>query len=305
MSIVKIIMMQKNEGENLARWLAHYHTLFGSENLYIFDNGSSDPYTLSLLQEAEYRGVHVDRTLTQPQDWQRKGAHFTSIIEAFDRDEIYDFVLPVDCDEILCLLTKDGISLEKKAILEEFSRLKQSRCAFGMNFSLFNVPNKPGWYAPNRHFPKGFVPSHCQAIIDDGHHFPISQEENTRYITRFTYLHHHHRPFKEMQEHAREKLALEVDITDRTALLQHAQHARPGGHLVHILLEDQHHYEHIYDAEIQIFFDGSGIILKTPQGIRFWDGDAYLARHPDVASYAPGPLNHYLMYGYYEKRELS
>lgn len=305
MSIVKVMMMQKNEGNYLARWLAHYQYLFGAHNLYIFDNGSDDPYTLSLLQEAQYQGVHVDRTLSQKEDWQRKGAHFTSMIEALDRDEHYDFALPVDCDEIICVFTERGLSLNKNDILEEFSRLKSFRCAFGMNFSLFNVPNHHGWYAPNRHFPKGFVPARCQAIIDDGHHFPISQEDNTRLITRLTYLHHHHRPFNEMQELSRQKLALEVDIHDRNKLLEHAQHARPGGHLVRFLLEEKKDYEQMYNNEIQFFFDGGDIILKTPQGVRFWNKDAYLKRHPDVASYEPGPLNHYLMYGYHEKRELS
>lgn len=303
-------MMQKNEGNRLARWLAHYSKLFGMKNLFIFDNGSDDPYTLVLLREAEYAGAKIDRSLTDPKDWQAKGGHFTDIIASMDENEDYDFALPVDCDEILCVFTKTGLSLDKRDILLEFERLRPFRCAFSLNLSLFNLPPNPdrleqhiGWYAPNRHFPKGFVPARCQARIDDGHHFPLSEEQPDQIPTCLTYLHHHHRPWQEMLDLSRQKLALEVDINDPDMLIEHARHARPGGHLVGFLHDTPESYAARYQNEVHIFFEGGSVLLNTPKGLKFWNAAHYLAHHPDVTGYIPGPLNHYLMYGFSEGRD--
>lgn len=307
MPIVKVMMMQKDEGPRLTRWLAHYGHIFGMENLIIFDNGSHDPLTLSLLKEAERHGSHVRYDLRRTGDFREKGQHFTNVIASLDHDIHYDFALPVDCDEILCVFTEDGLSLHKNDILAEFERLTPYRSAFTIHLSLFNVPQKDGWYAPRRLFPKGFVPAHCGARIDNGHHFPVSNEDPTATLTRFTYLHHHHRPYQEMMRRARAKLALEVDdISDLEKLREHERQGLPGGHLVHTILQTRRRYNATYDNEIQLYFQGSGVLLRRPHDkeLYVWNAQRYLERHPDTASYDPGPLSHYLTYGAPEGREL-
>ncbi|QHI95649.1 hypothetical protein GT348_04670 [Aristophania vespae] len=305
MLTIKIIMMQKNEGPALARWLAHYGAIFGIPNLIILDNGSTDPLTLSLLNEAEYRGAVIERNLTNPEDFQHKGRHLTALIHALDHDEEYDFAIPVDCDEILGIFTPEGLSIEKNTILAEFAALKSHRGAFAISPSLFNVPEKKGWYSPNRHFPKGFVPSRCGAVIDDGHHFPSSMEIAGQLPTKFTYFHHHNRPYHEMQNYSRAKLSLEIeDVNDIEKLRERERLALPGGHLVRSLLLTEKEYGAIYEKEVQLFFEGNSVILRTPKGVRLWDANLYLKRHPDTHHYGPGPLCHYLMHGFLEGREL-
>lgn len=305
MSVTKIIMMQKNEGPFLARWLAHYSFIFGTHNLIILDNGSTDSYTLSLLNEAEYRGAIIERNFTRPEDFQHKGRHFTTLISALDQDSDYDFALPVDCDELLAVFTPSGLSVEKEKILAEFDKLKGQRSGFSITPSLFNVPGQPGWFSPNRHFPKGFVPSRCGAVIDDGQHFPASMEVEGQIPTKFTYLHFHNRPYEEMQAYCRAKLSLELDdVTDEAKLREHERLARPGGHMVRSLLLDEAGYQKIYDHEVQLYFNGAGVLLRTADTIRLWDAPRYLAQHPDTQAYGAGPLCHYLMHGFPEGREL-
>ncbi|MXV44541.1 hypothetical protein GS501_05695 [Saccharibacter sp. 17.LH.SD] len=307
MAIVKVMMMQKNEGPRLARWLTHYGQIFGMENLLIFDNGSSDKFTISLLNEAEYRGAHVRRDLNRPVDFQMKGQHYNNVIASLDHDEEYDFALPVDCDETLCVFTEGGLSLDARDIHAEFERLKSYRGAFSIGLSLFNVPNREGWYAPNRFFPKGFVPARCGARIDNGHHFPTSSEVPESFLTRFTYLHNHHRPYREMIRNARAKLALEVEnVTDKELLREHARRALPGGHLVHLLLGTQADYYTMYKNEVQLYFQGNDVLLQEPgkKNVRYWDAKRYRECHPDTVVYEAGLLSHYLTYGAPEGREL-
>ncbi|MXV35373.1 MULTISPECIES: glycosyltransferase family 2 protein [unclassified Saccharibacter] len=307
MPVVKVLMMQKDEGPRLARWLTHYGQIFGMKNLILFDNGSQDPFTLALLKEAERHGCHVRYDLTSTGDFREKGQHFTNVIASLDHDVHYDFALPVDCDELLCAFTEDGLSLQKEAIYEELERLKPCRGPLTINLSLFNVPQQEGWYAPRRLFPKGFVPARCGARIDNGHHFPTSQEEPNSTLTRFTYLHNHHRPYQEMINRAKAKLALEVnDISDLEELREHESKGLPGGHLVRTILQNRRQYNATYNNEVQLYFRGNGILLRRPREkeVHIWDSQRYLERHPDTASYVPGPLSHYLTYGAPEGREL-
>lgn len=304
---VKVMMMQKNEGPRLARWIMHYGQLFGMENLIIFDNGSQERFTLSLLKEAKHRGSQVRYDLNKSGDFREKGQHFTNVIAALDHEEKYDFALPVDCDEIICAFTPDGMSLHKSDILAEFSRLLPCRGPLTINLSLFNVPEKEGWFAPRRCFPKGFVPSYCGARIDNGHHFPTSSENPVPTLTRLTYLHNHHRPYQEMLRSARLKLSLEVkDINNLDELREHERKGWPGGHLVQTILQSKKEYHATYKDEIQLYFHGNGVLLKRPHTdeLCIWDAQRYLERHPDTAGYDPGPLNHYLTYGAPEGREL-
>lgn len=310
--IVKVMMMQKDEGPRLARWLTHYACLFGMENLLIFDNGSEEVTTLALLDEAERCGAHVRRDLDTAFDFQNKGGHFTNVIRSLNQDAEYDFALPVDCDELLCVFTETGLSLGKADILAEFARLKPWGCPFRIELSLFNLPGDghEGWYAPNRHFHKGFVPAYHDATIDNGHHAPALANTTDVKMTRFVYLHSHNRPYQEMIDLSRAKLMPEMespdDVFDRQKILAHLSRPHcPGSHLCHMLLRSHDEYETLYRDEVHIYFrEGLPLIRSRSDRLHVWNSHAYLARHPDVAGYESGPLAHYLMYGFPEGRSL-
>lgn len=303
-------MMQKNEGDTLARWLMHYSTLFGFENLTILDNGSTDLRTISMLQSAESAGVTVRWDLNQPHDFHRKGGHLTNIVRGWDGMFDYDFALPVDCDELLAVFTEAGLSCRRDAIHDAFDVLKGRLCAFRIETSLFNVPARDGWYAPVRHFHKGFVPARSILVCDDGHHEPRSRLVDEIISSSFTYLHDHHGRYVDWQAKLRNKVAGLVDPDDTVAL--QAYISRPhaeGAHAVEALLTSEARYLELYGTEIQVM-PGRGLsdmVLLEGPGVpaRFWDPQAYLAINPDVRGYEIGSLQHYLRHGFLEGRRLG
>ncbi len=311
MAIVRVVMMQRDEGTALARWITHYAWLFGFENLTILDNGSVDPQTLSILDTVEKQGVTVRRDLNQPHDFHRKGGHLTRIIQGWDGLYNYDFALPVDCDELLAVFTEDGLSLDKTAIHEAFDALKGTDCALRIDTSLFNVPGRPGWYAPIRHFHKGFVAAKTISICDDGQHEPRSAVRDEFKSTVFTYLHNHHLPYTDWRERLKNKVSGLVDVNDDAALRAYlTQPHAEGAHAVEALLVTPEEYMHLYDDSVRVFVGVGSTPITFVEGpevkTTVWNTDAYLAAHPDVKQhYTIGALQHYLRDGFREKRPLT
>ena len=303
---VRVIMMQKNEGDALARWLAHYVALFTAPNLTILDNGSTEELTRGLLAAAERIGVRVIYDYTTEHDFQQKGGHFGNIIKSWDNDLEYDFALPLDCDEILCAFTPDGLTLDHGAIRAELTRLRGIRSALRLDMSLFNVPARPGWFAPVRHFHKGFLPSRSLDMLDNGQHDPSSRLEPGHRSTRLTYLHWHYRQYADTVARAREKLRPFVDVDDSDALKHYALLPQaPSVHAVDTLLQSEEEFLSIFDGEVRVFVEGGSTVNLIEDGRRIsaWDGSRYLEANPDVAAhYELTALHHYLRYGFTEGR---
>lgn len=158
-AVVRVVMMQRDEGALLMAWLSHYSGLFGMERLTIFDNGSTDPLTLHLLARAETCGATVRRDFTDPADFHAKGLHFVNEMRRWDAGPDYDFALPVDCDEFLAVVCDETISPRRADVHQEFARLVGERRALRIGTSLFNVVDRPGWFAVDTDFIKGFVPA--------------------------------------------------------------------------------------------------------------------------------------------------
>ena len=51
-------MMQKDESELLDYWLSYHGEIFGFENLYVFDNGSTDSNLQCVLEK--YAGLGIN-----------------------------------------------------------------------------------------------------------------------------------------------------------------------------------------------------------------------------------------------------
>ena len=307
MSEVRVLMMQRDEGDTLARWLGHYGGLFGYENLHIFDNGSQDRFTLELLREAESNGSRLYRGFDTQHDFQNKGGHFGNIIRHLDNSERYDFALPLDCDEILAVFTEAGLSTDHAAILAEIDTLKGETASLRLDMSMFNVPERPGWFAPDRHFVKGFLPANSIDILDNGQHEPKSRLKQGHVRTRLTYLHYHNRPFEVARALARKKLSDLVDVDDRKALRAYAKvPGAPGTHLIRTLFMSRADYVHRYEQEVQVFVPpgGASNLLLEHGKTMVWDAEAYLDRNPDVRRYELTALHHYLKHGFIEGRKL-
>lgn len=306
---VRVVMMQRDEGDMLLRWLSHYSGLFGFENLSIMDNGSTDPFTLEILRIAEQRGVRIYWDLGTKHDFVNKGGHVANIIRHWDASFDYDFALPVDCDEFLGVLTDDGLATSAAAVLTELDRLRSMRTALRIDMSLFNVPGRPGWFSPDRHFHKGFLPANSLATMDNGYHAPESRHAPGYETTRLVYLHWHNRSFKAVVERARRKLGNLVDVDNCDALIEYEKKPKaPSAHLVKTVLMTPEEYADKYKQELNFFAasPGEGLnFLSHSTWLRPWDPHRYLAANKDVRAYALGPLHHYLKLGFLEGRLLG
>ncbi|WP_406586315.1 glycosyltransferase family 2 protein [Asaia lannensis] len=310
-------MMQRDEGAMLMAWLSYYGRLFGFEHLTVFDNGSCDPLTLHLLAQAERCGVTVRRDRRDMDDFHAKGLHFAEQIRAWDREGGYDFALPVDCDEFIAVVDDNGLSTSASRIMGEFDRLRGERRALRIGSSLFNLPSRPGWFAVDTDFIKGFLPARSIATMDNGHHNPTSSLASGFALSRFTYLHWHNRDFAQMQQRARLKLSSPLlDPDDRTSLLRYASTPNlPGRHLVDLLLEDEAHYLTRYDGMLQAYMpwaaspsavpihvENGPVLLRDARGAKPWSSADYPGAQGDIEPWPLGPLLHYFLHGWAEGR---
>ena len=83
-------MMQKDETILLEPWLRYHGYLFGFENLFVFDNGSTDAATIGLLEEFAGFGVNVRYDHATGGDFDCKGEIAGELIRAFQQDRRYE-----------------------------------------------------------------------------------------------------------------------------------------------------------------------------------------------------------------------
>jgi hypothetical protein len=335
MARVKCVMMQRDEDALLDPWLRWYTALFGARNLLVLDNGSVLPAVRDRLAVAEAEGVAVVRGHDAPQDFLDKGLHVEAAIRRFDAAAAadpaangYDFALPLDCDEFLAVWTADGLSCEPDAIHAALDGLRGVRSALGIEMSLFNAPNRPGWFVADT-LEKGFLPANSVQDVDHGFHRPRSRLQDGTCWTRLCFLHFHNKPFDTLRAHARRKLDGLVDHGDPDAL---RRYAGINAHLVPYFFIRQDQYEgmpdHLLTVRLPSFArraavlelgsmldwparsiaaaatDGP-ILVRSPEGtVAPFDGAAYLAANPDVVRAGVMPLQHYLRHGWREGRPL-
>src|SRR4051794_8936502 len=120
---IACLMMQKDEDILLRPWLLYHGYLFGFENLYVFDNGSSSEAVLATLQAFAAVGVNVDFTHDRPEDFEFKGEVIGRTIKEFRQDDRYDIALPLDCDEFLAVRGSAGVTCNRNEILAELGRI--------------------------------------------------------------------------------------------------------------------------------------------------------------------------------------
>jgi hypothetical protein len=335
MAVVKCLMMQRDEDLLLEPWLRYNGYLFGFENLYVFDNGSTKPGVIKTLDRYEQTGVRVLRHLSTPQHYLTRGHHFAAFIQHLDETETHDLVMLLDCDEFLALFTESGLTCERTAIHRYLDRLVGSRDVLGLYTTTFNVPGKPGWFWPQRGS-KRFFSRDTIGVLDRGFHTAMSRKSDRIFDTDLTHLHYHHKPHRTVVEQAKRKLRAFVDVTDRQAL---ARHTGSGAHLTrHLLMSEQEYLTQFVD-KLLIRFDGlsraltalgiksallnppgslgqvgdgaDGLIVSAPTtrapgeiGQTIFNGALYRAANPDIAFLKGSAAAHFVTFGYQEGRPL-
>jgi hypothetical protein len=336
MAVVKCLMMQKDEELVLEPWIRYTGYLFGFENLYVFDNGSTKETVLATLNFYKGNGIKVYTHLSTTEDWLAKGDHFAAFIRYLDATEDYDIVLLLDCDEFVGLYTESGVTCDRGAIHCYLDRLIGTRDVLGMYSTLFNVPGRPGWFWPQRGA-KRFFCRDTIGTLDHGYHVGTSRKSDRVFETDLAHLHYHHKPYAMVVEHAARKLSPFVDVTDRAAL---AGFTEPGSHLVRHFFVDEKTYGAQFDDQLLFYFDGlakvltllgirsellnppgsigqfgsdaDGLVITSAairaaggrQPVRF-DGAAYRAANPGMESFPGAAAAHFLSYGYSEGRAIG
>jgi len=94
-----VFTVQHDEDFYLPMWLKYYEEHFDSQDIYVVSHNCTD-LTKDILDAAEKRGVNVERVNT---DEIFNHAWLTNLVHSYQRKllDSYDYVLFVDCDEIV------------------------------------------------------------------------------------------------------------------------------------------------------------------------------------------------------------
>lgn len=208
---VACFMMQKNEQTLLDLWLRYHAHIFGAENLFVLDNGSSLPDVKQRLRQAEAEGVTVLWEYNQKEHFETKGKLFRNLMWQLPLDE-FDFVMPMDCDEFVAHQALDGtISCDPEAVTGYLAeKHRGDPRVLVIRGSYFNVPGQPASYffAGER---KCFFAHGMVKALGMGFHQGTSRKSDIEVRTEIVHFHYRYKPFEMFDAHAREKLAARVN----------------------------------------------------------------------------------------------
>jgi len=254
---IALIMMQKNETILLDPWLRYHEAMISDQSIFVFDNGSSDPHTLATLKAAECRGVSVNRTHNQLQDYFARGTIFAQFINHLDRENPHDFYFPIDCDEFLACTVNGQLSCSR-------DDLDRSLIDFIGNDEVLSIPRKyvNSPYHPNRYSEIQwckkcfFAQGACQSLVD-GFHAGTSKAGSGEAETNITYIEFHYRPYQEHRRLSKQKIAYLVPNPTRKALAAYIKSQRSNFHAAIALLESEYSYLHTFNNQPKTLLDSS------------------------------------------------
>jgi hypothetical protein len=324
---VACVMMQKDEAILLAPWLTYHGHLFGHENLYVIDNGSTDPGVLETLRRFEAMGVHVDYSHATRDDYLNKGDVVGAAIRALDAQGHYDFFFPTDCDEFIIKQVDGGFSCDRDTIHGYLDTLRDEPQTLRMRYQLDNHPLLADCYV-HAGSSKTFFARDCFGWTDHGHHCDGSRKAAGSRFTALLHAHFHHMPFERLRQAARQRWIGEVDIDDREKLIGYQG---DSAHLARYLLMTADEYYGQFAAKVLVHFpvlrallhrlgapleiprgddergmedrgEQSRTMLYVPAPLRESD---YFAANQDVAASGMGAMEHFFSFGFREGRRLA
>ena len=320
-------LAQKDEAGVLEPWLTYHGHLFGLENLYIIDNGSTRPDVRATLARFASRGVHVDYAHPTREDYLNKGDIVGAKIRDLDAAGIYDFFFPTDCDEFLIKQTATGFTCDGAAIDAYLETLRKEPQTLRMRYQLANHPLVPDFYV---HFAssKTFFAAQAFGWTDHGHHCDGSRLAAGSRYTALLHVHFHYMPFERLIGSVRQRWIGSVDIEDREQLVGYAGDSQ---HLARYLLMSRDEYYTQFNQKLLIYFPQLrrllgrlGAPLDIPPGEcdpgesdageanwtsfyapSYLQHNTYLLANPDVAVAGMDAMEHYCTFGFREGRRLA
>ncbi|MEJ0020598.1 MAG: glycosyltransferase family 2 protein [Acetobacteraceae bacterium] len=320
---VACVMMERDEDDLLAPWLLYHGYLFGFENLYVFDNGSSSSVTLEVIRRFQKVGVNFDFSLSEPRDYEAKGRATQDKINSLHDSGKYDMYFPLDCDEFVVVHGTEGLTCCRNEIMAVLEAVAKPRGVRVVVAPLFNVPGYPSEFyflGQQKVFFAGGGVGHLE---HGNHHGGIPGADHPR-RSMITYLHFHNRTFPALRKHALTKLANRVDVNDKEKLLSYTGH---GDHLVNYFKMSERDYVASFAARDTVdlpefldlldalgcgrdirratYADTAGIERTGVVVSARIDRAGYWAANPDVAAHETPPLQHYVRHGRRERRRLK
>ncbi len=202
----------------LKPWLEYHGDLFGFENLFLFDNGSTIPSVVSTLQEYAKKGVNYNDTYSTVSDYRLKGEIITDCVLKMQSEKLYDVVFLLDCDEFLILKDGSGATIDRSRIMSYLEAILPGQGVLRVSTQFFNIINRPGEFGVADYTKSIVVLDGTFLKTDHGHHFCSTTLGNVYRPSEFAYVHYHYKPLSMLREHARAKLAPFVDVDDPAAV---------------------------------------------------------------------------------------
>ncbi|WP_263226600.1 glycosyltransferase family 2 protein [Pseudomonas alabamensis] len=241
---IAILMMLKDESDLALPWVEYHGTVFGYENLFIYDNGSTDQSTISAVKFAHQKGANCYFDKSTFEDFKAKGDIFSAKIKELDAEGGFDFYFPLDCDEFLSAKLDDKFVFDLENISKALKPYEKSPDQLKIGFCPTNHPNKASFFknsASQRKF--FFAQGSCQKL-DHGFHHGITKTGIT-VTTEIAYFHFHYRNFESIQFHAKKKLSGFIENFETETV---KAYRGSGFHLTQYLLQDKARYYSQFDS---------------------------------------------------------
>lgn len=259
MARVACMVMLKNERTMTPRFIGYHAALFGAENIYIFDNGSTDPEVLAELERFEALGAQVERRYSTIEQFHHKGTVLGDLIKRLDRERDYDFYIPLDCDEFVVLRTRDRYTADPAAIQSYLDGLRGESSILKVTLNISNLLGEPDMFRPAE-YSKTVWPRGMFLHMDHGYHTGVARNGDSVYREcDLVYAHFHYRPYEEVVEFAKQKLRVELsdeEIEDHARL---REFRGLGWHMVHYVVDGaEAYYSQFRNSSEAVLFPGLG-----------------------------------------------
>lgn len=252
---IALVMMQKNEGHLLEAWITYHRNLVDPASLFIFDNGSNDAHTLTILGAAEKTGIAINKDFSQDKDYFDRGIIFCNLIKQLDRDNPHDFYFPIDCDEFLASDLNGKLSCDKEDIQASLKSLIKSKKVLSIPHKYLNNPYSPNAYTKVTHCKKCFFARDaCESLID-GFHAGQSRWGPEQQESNITYFEFHYKPYLDHLRISLQKIRYLLPNQKRRTLADYVQTRKSNFHAAIALLQSEYSYLRFFETQAPILTD--------------------------------------------------
>lgn len=244
---ITCLMMQKNEHYLLEPWILYHGLHFGFANLYVYDNGSDDQASISILRKYEALGLNVNWKYCKKTDFENKGYLFSEKIKQLDGEEPSDFYFPMDCDEFMVVENTIGdVVVDTLSILNSLAVYKGCTAPLAICTAFDNNPMVSELFFRAAGQRKTFFSKNTCWTLDLGFHDGKTKTGEPPHKTNIAYVHYHYKSFQQYVESARQKLEGRVDSFSKESLEEFSSQKLAGFHLVGTLIggRDKYYQNH-------------------------------------------------------------